>query len=249
MQDENKIENNIEVENIETEKVEIEDIDHNIENTNTENNSTEQVPSEAFQDMDKLKSGMEAILFMMGTSVSIEKLAEVLEITESEVGEVVAALAKDYEASNRGIELTELDGAVQLCTKQSAYEYLVKIVKNPQKFVLTDSVLETLSIIAYKQPITRGEIEKIRGVSCDHAMNKLIEYDLIEEIGRLDAPGRPILFGTTEQFLRSFGVKNLAELPAISPELMEEMKQQAESEIAGASEVGGSEENPMNVDI
>ena len=97
--------------------------------------------------------------------------------------------------------------------------------------MLTDTLLETLSIIAYKQPITRTEIERVRGVSCDHAVNKLLEYGLIMELGRMDAPGRPLLFGTTEQFLRSFGVKSLEELPEISTLQIEEFRNQAEEEI------------------
>ena len=97
--------------------------------------------------------------------------------------------------------------------------------------MLTDVLLETLSIIAYKQPITKAEVEKIRGVSSDHAVNKLVEYNLVCELGRLDAPGRPLLFGTTEQFLRCFGVKSLEELPELNPVQMEEFKQQAEAEV------------------
>ncbi len=120
---------------------------------------------------------------------------------------------------------------MQLCTKGEYYEYLIKIAKTPKKFVLTDTLLETLSIIAYKQPITRLEIEKVRGVSCDHAVNRLLEFDLITEVGRLDAPGRPLLFGTTEQFLRSFGVKSLEDLPELNPVQIEEFKLQAESEV------------------
>ena len=92
-------------------------------------------------------------------------------------------------------------------------------------------MLETLSIIAYKQPITRLEIEKIRGVSCDHAVNRLVEFNLITEVGRKDAPGRPLLFGTTEEFLRSFGVKSLEELPELNAVQVEEFKQQAEAEV------------------
>ena len=111
------------------------------------------------------------------------------------------------------------------------YEYLVKIAKAPRKISLTDTVIETLSIIAYKQPVTRVEVERVRGVSCDHAINKLLEYDLITELGRLDAPGRPLLFGTTEQFLRCFGVKSLEELPELSTLQIEEFKQQAEAEV------------------
>ena len=136
-----------------------------------------------------------------------------------------------YQAEDRGIMLTQFDNAVQLCTKPEMYEYLIKIAKSPKKITLTDTVIETLSIIAYKQPVTRLDVENIRGVNCDHAINKLLEYDLITELGRLDAPGRPILFGTTEQFLRTFGVKSLEELPELSTVQMEEFKAQAEAEV------------------
>ena len=111
------------------------------------------------------------------------------------------------------------------------YEYLIKIAKQPKKRVLTDVLLETLSIIAYKQPITKSEIEKIRGVSCEHAVSKLVEYELVKELGRLDAPGRPLLFGTTEEFLRSFGVSSIDELPVLSQVQIEEFKQEAEAEM------------------
>ena len=100
----------------------------------------------------------------------------------------------------------------------------------PKKPALTDVMLETLSIIAYKQPVTKAEIEKIRGVKCDHAINKLVEYELVRELGRLDAPGRPILFGTTEEFLRSFGVASTEELPMISPDKIEDFKKEAQEE-------------------
>jgi len=110
------------------------------------------------------------------------------------------------------------------------YEYLVKIAKTPRQYVLSDTVLETLSIIAYKQPVTKLDIERIRGVNCDFAVNKLLDFDLVRELGRMDAPGRPMLFGTTEQFLRSFGVKSLEELPELNPVQLEEFKEQAEAE-------------------
>ena len=96
-----------------------------------------------------------------------------------------------------------------MCTRSEFYDYLIRIAKAPKKYTLTDTLLETLSIIAYKQPVTRLDVEKIRGVNCDQAINRLVEYNLVEELGRLDAPGRPLLFGTTEQFLRSFGVCSL----------------------------------------
>ena len=140
-------------------------------------------------------------------------------------------MEKEYAKAERGILLARFDDSVQLCTKTDLYEYLIKIAKAPRKMTLTDTVLETLSIIAYKQPVTRAEIERVRGVSCDHAINKLLEYDLIMELGRLDAPGKPLLFGTTEQFLRSFGVGSLEELPELNPVQFEEFKQQAEAEV------------------
>ena len=118
-----------------------------------------------------------------------------------------------------------------MCTDSSMYEYLIRIAKQPRKRVLTDVLLETLSIIAYKQPVTKAEIEKIRGVNSDHAVNRLVEYELCEEIGRLEAPGRPVLFGTTEEFLRSFGVSSLDELPELSADQVERYREEAEQEV------------------
>ena len=167
----------------------------------------------------------------MGESVEVNRLADVIEEDVKTTKEILEDMKERYIREDRGISIMELEDSVQLCTKADMYEYLIKIAKTPRKFVLTDTVLETLSIIAYKQPVTRVEIEKIRGVSCDHAINKLIEYNLITELGRLDAPGRPLLFGTTEQFLRSFGVKSLEALPEMNPVQIEEFKQQAEQEV------------------
>ena len=117
-----------------------------------------------------------------------------------------------------------------MCTRAQYYENLIKVASAPKKQVLTDVVLETLSIIAYKQPVTKLEIEKIRGVKSDHAVNRLIEYNLVCELGRLDAPGRPLLFGTTEEFLRRFSVQSLDDLPGIEPEKLETFKEEAEDE-------------------
>lgn len=179
----------------------------------------------------KAQAVIEAILFAMGESVEISRLAEVIEEDKKITKQILNEMAEQYQEENRGISLIWLEDSVQLCSKGELYEYLIKIAKVPRKVVLTDSLMETLSIIAYKQPITRLEIEKIRGVSCDHAINRLLEYELITELGRKDAPGRPLLFGTTEQFLRSFGVKSLEELPEVSTVQLEEFKQQAEEEI------------------
>lgn len=180
---------------------------------------------------DRAKAVIESILFAMGDSVEISRLADVIEENVRTTKKILDEMAADYANSERGIELVRFEDAVQLCTKSDMYEYLIKIAKAPRKMVLTDSVIETLSIVAYKQPVTRVEIERIRGVSCDHAINKLLEYDLIMELGRMDAPGRPLLFGTTEQFLRCFGVKSLEELPEMSTVQLEEFKQQAEAEV------------------
>ena len=125
----------------------------------------------------------------------------------------------------------ELENAYQMCTKQEYYDYLVNIPMQPKKAVLTDVMMETLSIIAYKQPVTKQEIDKIRGVKSDHAVNKLVEYNLVQELGRLDAPGRPIVFGTTEEFLRNFGVDSTDNLPEISPVKMEDFRAEVEEEM------------------
>lgn len=184
--------------------------------------------------IEKMYAVIEAVLFTMGESVETAKLAAAIEQDVSTTVKLIHNLMDRYEAEDRGIKIIELGDSFQLCTKPETYEYLIKVAAQPKKQVLTDVLLETLSIIAYKQPITKQEIEGIRGVSCDHAVNKLVEYDLVDEVGRLDAPGRPILFGTTESFLRSFGVRNVDELPVISPDKVEDFRKEAESETDGA---------------
>lgn len=178
-----------------------------------------------------MKAAVEAILFAMGGSVEVEKIAAVLEMKVESTEELLADMMEQYKKEDRGIQIVELEHAYQLCTKKEMYEYLIRVAKQPKKATLSDVVLETLSIIAYKQPVTKAEIEKIRGVKSDHAINKLIEYDLVRELGRIDAPGKPIVFGTTEEFLRSFGVQSLDELPVISTVKMEDFKAEAEEEV------------------
>ena len=174
---------------------------------------------------------IEAILFTMGDSVEVGKIARALEQDEATTRKVIQKLMDKYAAEDRGIRIIELDGAYQMCTKTEMYEYLIRVASQPKKHVLTDVLLETLSIIAYKQPVTRQEIEAIRGVSCVHAINRLVEYNLITEVGRLDAVGRPILFGTTEDFLRCFGVSSMDELPSITPDKIERFRQEAMDEV------------------
>ena len=178
-----------------------------------------------------IRAAVEAILFAAGGSVETARLASALELDSGEMRDILRRMELRYEEEDRGIRLLELEDAWQLCTKREHYGELIRIVKQPRKYTLTEVLLETLSIVAYKQPVTKLEIEKIRGVKSDHAVNKLVEYGLIEEVGRLDAPRRPILFGTTEEFLRSFGVSSVEELPKASPEQMEDFKEEAEEEL------------------
>jgi len=181
-------------------------------------------------DLKLAEARIEAILFTMGEAVELERLAQAIDHDEETTRKIIRNMMDKYDDVSRGIQIIELDGSYQLCTKASMYESIIKITHIPKKHVLTDVLLETLSIIAYKQPITRLQIEEIRGVKSDHAINKLLEYNLICELGRLDAPGRPILFGTTEEFLRCFGLKSLDMLPAVNPEKLEDFKLQAEEE-------------------
>lgn len=177
------------------------------------------------------KAAIEAVLFAMGDSLELSKIAKAIGHDTETTRKVLQNMMDDYQKEDRGIRIIELENAYQLCTKQEYYEYLVNIAQQPKKAVLSDVMMETLSIIAYKQPVTKIEIEKIRGVKSDHAVNKLIEYNLVQEVGRLDAPGRPILLGTTEEFLRNFGVDSTDNLPTINPVKLEDFKAEAEEEI------------------
>ena len=179
----------------------------------------------------RLEAAIEAILFTMGDSVELTQIAKAIEQDKNTTEKIIHNLMDTYQQEGRGIQIIELEDSYQLCTKKEYYEYLIRIAMQPKKPALTDVMLETLSIIAYKQPVTKAEIEKIRGVKCDHAVNKLVEYNLVKELGRLDAPGRPILFGTTEEFLRTFGVQGIEELPVLDPVKLADFKAEAEEEI------------------
>lgn len=174
---------------------------------------------------------IEAILFTMGESVEVSKIAAALELKNGEVKKIIKEMQKKLDDDSRGIKIIELDHAYQMCTKPEMYETLIKVAKQPKRQVLTDVLMETLSIIAYKQPITKSEIERIRGVKSDFAVNKLVEYMLVEEVGRMDTPGRPLLFGTTEEFLRRFGVESSDNLPSVTQDMIEEFKHEAEEEV------------------
>lgn len=179
----------------------------------------------------RLEGVIEAILFTMGDSVELLKIADAIGHDEDTTRKIVHQMMDKYETEDRGVRIIELENAFQMCTKKEMYEYLIRVAKQSKKYILTDVLLETLSIVAYKQPVTKLEVEKIRGVKSDHAVNKLVEYNLVCEKGRLDAPGKPILFGTTEEFLRRFSVRSVEDLPSLNPEQMESFKEEAEEEV------------------
>jgi segregation and condensation protein B len=196
----------------------------------TEKYDTEEtVPAQDFTTTEE--GALEAVLFAMGESVELGRLAQVIEKTPYQTQKLLEKMQRRYERPESGIMLLDLDGAYQLCTKKQYYDHLIVLAKQPKKPQLSDVVMETLSIVAYKQPVTKAQVEQIRGVSSDHAINKLMEYDLIRELGRLDVPGRPLLFGTTEKFLRYFGVESTDQLPQLSPVQLEDYKAEAEAEM------------------
>lgn len=181
-------------------------------------------------ELKRTEAAIEAILFTMGDSVELSRIASAIGHDENTTKRLIHNMMDKYQQEDRGIRIIELEDSFQMCTKKEMYEYLIRVASTPKRQVLTDVLLETLSIIAYKQPVTKLDIEKIRGVKCDHAVNKLVEYNLVCEAGRLDAPGRPILFATTEEFLRCFGVSSIDELPSVKQDKLEEFKQEAEEE-------------------
>ena len=146
------------------------------------------------------KAQVEAILFTMGESVEKNRIAKALDITQGQLKKIVKEMQEDYAKDERGIKIIELENSYQLCTKPELYETLIKVAKQPKRQVLTDVMMETLSIIAYKQPITKSEIERIRGVKSDFAVNKLVEYMLVEEVGRLQTPEDPFFLEQRKNF-------------------------------------------------
>ena len=187
--------------------------------------------------IEKTEAAIEAILFTMGESVEAEKIAVAIEHDVDTTVKIIHNMMDKYENEDRGIKIIELEGSFQLCTKEEYYDNLIRICSQPRRYTLTDAALETLSIIAYKQPVTKIEIEKIRGVNSDRSVNKLVELELVKEVGRLDAPGRPMLFGTTE------------ELPVISEDMVEQYKEEAEYEIASELKEEAMNEEQLTLDI
>lgn len=161
------------------------------------------------------ESVIEGLLFAAGDPLEISKIAEILEIDKKTAKLILNNMIINFQNSKRGIMIREIDGSYQLCSRFEHYEYLRKLFEPRQKQVLSQAAFETLAIIAYNQPVTRTRIEQIRGVNSDSAVARLLERNLIREAGRLDSPGKPMLYETTEEFLRSFGFKSTADLPII----------------------------------
>lgn len=166
--------------------------------------------------LDEKESIIEAMLFAAGNAVKIQDIAEILNIDSKAVKEIVKNINLRFDEENRPVTIREIDKGFQMCTKPQYHQYIRKLQEQKPKKNLSQSAMETLAIIAYKQPVTRIEIEKIRGVNSDHAVSTLAEFGLIEDIGRADLPGRPLLYSTTEEFLRKFGYSSLEDLPSLN---------------------------------
>lgn len=178
---------------------------------------------------DELKAALEAILFVSGEAVSQFKLTNTLDISSDDLDELIVCLQDDLQKSDRGLALVKIAGGYRLCTKVKIAHYLEKFTQVIDK-KLSQPIMETLSIIAFKQPVTKQEIEEIRGVNTDKILRRLLERDLIQEVGRKKVIGRPILYGTTSVFLQCFGLndlKDLPELPSMNYEERDKLYQEA----------------------
>ena len=173
----------------------------------------------------KIKSIIEAILFAAGREVTQKELVLTLEISEEEIEKIIKDMQEEFKREDRGIEIIEVDKAYQLTTKKELYDYIYPILDKRSKPNLSNAALETLAIIAYNPKISRAEIESIRGVSADACVYKLLEYGLIEEAGKLDLPGKPMSYKTTNDFLKMFGYSSLEELPELPKYKLDENQQ------------------------
>ena len=175
--------------------------------------------------INKTKAIIEAVLFSAGREVKKNELMLTLELSSEEIDEIITIMQQDYKNEERGIELIKIDDGYQLCTKKDMYEYIYPVIDKRTKPNLSTASLETLSIIAYNPRITRAEIEAIRGVSADACVYKLLEYGLIEEAGKVDLPGKPMSYKTTNEFLKMFGYSSLNDLPELPRYKLDENKQ------------------------
>jgi segregation and condensation protein B len=188
--------------------------------------SIDQLGFEEVSTKKQYMSVMESLLFVSGEPLGVKDIARILECQVDFVEEIVDAMTEEYENQGRGIKIISINGMYQLVTKPQNSDYIQKLLKKNTRQSLSQASLESLAIVAYKQPVTRVEIDEIRGVKSDSALQKLLEKNLIKEMGRLDVIGRPIQYGTTEEFLRQFGLEDLKELPSL--DLFEEIDNKEE---------------------
>lgn len=182
--------------------------------------------------INEIESIIESMLFAWGDVLPLQKIAEAVEIDEKTTKSIIENMIVNYKNSGRGVLIRQINNGYQLYTNPENYEYVKRIFEPKQKQGLSQAAFETLAIIAYRQPITKARIEQIRGVNSDSAISRLLEKNLIKEDGRLNAPGKPILYATTDEFLRVFGFKSLADLPILDIKDIQE----AEESIAAATE-------------
>ncbi len=167
------------------------------------------------------KYAIEAILFAVGSPVELKNIADAIEMSEELTYQLILQLKDEYVKNERGFNIIESENKFQICASVEYYDIVKKLYEKPQKNELTPTMMETLAIIAYKQPITKVEIDEIRGVSSISPVNKLLEFGLIEEKGRLDQIGRPIILGTTDEFLKYFGITSMEEFTNINIDIKE----------------------------
>lgn len=175
--------------------------------------------------IENAKSLIESMLFAAGRVVTVSEMAKILEMTPDEVEAIVRSYMEDCRDESRGIEIIKVNDGYQMTTKKGAYECLVQLFDNRAKPSLSSAALEILSIIAYNPKITRAEIEAIRGVNSDGTLYRLLEYHLVEEAGKMDAPGRPTMYRTSDEFLKMFGISSLDELPELPRYRLDENEQ------------------------
>lgn len=188
------------------------------------------------KDIEELKSIIESILFATGRSVEIKEIEMATEIPQEDLEAIIESMQEEYKQKNRGLELIKINNGYQLCSKKENYEYICQVIDKRNKPKLSNAALETLSIIAYNPKIARAEIEAIRGVNVDATIYKLLEYGLIEEAGKLDLPGRPMGYQTTDEFLKMFGYSSLEDLPELPRYKLDENHQIVVDEIIEENE-------------
>lgn len=176
-------------------------------------------------ELEKTKAIIEAVLFCAGRPVEIKELITAVELGEEDIIKIIDEMNVSYKDNIRGIEIIKVNDAYQLCTKKEYYEYIYPIIDKRNKPNLSQAALETLAIVAYNPKVTRAEIESIRGVNSDGTIYKLLEHNLIQEAGKLDAPGRPTIYTTTDDFLRMFGYTSLEDLPELPRYKIDENQQ------------------------